>query len=573
MEYLFNGKQVVLNFSEKFCNTEIEILDSACFKEIWTSFVERAYRTSNQKMLQIFDVFPKKDVINYTINLFKALLVFSIDDVKTQNSHYFRVLEKKDVLYDVIQDFYDYWRRLERYSITSNKANFQSVESASFIAAQTSFTETVLKTYRAISEKLFGSNFSIYRQLPSGVNASILISKNAWMNVDSKYAFLSKCHFIEQILIRPPFISYTRKNKRTGVYPETLNNPIDEFKNKFNPNDYYCYAAMVGSSLTYIYFHVDYMALGIANCNLFEFVPLNKVKGKKPDAIYVFGADIDGESKFYYDSEEDIYFGVAPHSEEIEYFGYMKKMLLTLYNVKMIKQGFLPLHGACVHITMKNGVEKNVVLIGDSGAGKSETIAALQDYAGDNISSILTVFDDMGTLKYTEDGKIKAYGTEIGAFVRTDDMARDYIYNEMDRAIFMNPDKSNSRLIIPVATYPQIMAGYDVDMLLYANNYSTDDIEIEFYDNLDEAINEFKRGARVAKGTTQEKGLVESFFANPFGPVQKKKETSKIIDEMFRKLNDEGVLIGTLHTKLAVDGMEHDGPMLAAKKLFEILEK
>ena len=573
MEYLFNGKQVVLNFSEKFCNTEIEILDSACFKEIWTSFVERAYRTSNQKMLQIFDVFPKKDVINYTINLFKALLVFSIDDVKTQNSHYFRVLEKKDVLYDVIQDFYDYWRRLERYSITSNKANFQSVESASFIAAQTSFTETVLKTYRAISEKLFGSNFSIYRQLPSGVNASILISKNAWMNVDSKYAFLSKCHFIEQILIRPPFISYTRKNKRTGVYPETLNNPIDEFKNKFNPNDYYCYAAMVGSSLTYIYFHVDYMALGIANCNLFEFVPLNKVKGKKPDAIYVFGADIDGESKFYYDSEEDIYFGVAPRSEEIEYFGYMKKMLLTLYNVKMIKQGYLPLHGACVHITMKNGVEKNVVLIGDSGAGKSETIAALQDYAGDNISSILTVFDDMGTLKYTEDGKIKAYGTEIGAFVRTDDMARDYIYNEMDRAIFMNPDKSNSRLIIPVATYPQIMAGYDVDMLLYANNYSAEDIEIEFYDNLDEAINEFKRGARVAKGTTQEKGLVESFFANPFGPVQKKKEASKIIDEMFRKLSDEGVLIGTLHTKLAVDGMEHDGPMLAAKKLYEILEK
>ena len=573
MEYLFNGKQVVLNFSEKFCNTEIEILDSACFKEIWTSFVERAYRTSNQKMLQIFDVFPKKDVINYTINLFKALLVFSIDDVKTQNSHYFRVLEKKDVLYDVIQDFYDYWRRLERYSITSNKANFQSVESASFIAAQTSFTETVLKTYRAISEKLFGSNFSIYRQLPSGVNASILISKNAWMNVDSKYAFLSKCHFIEQILIRPPFISYTRKNKRTGVYPETLNNPIDEFKNKFNPNDYYCYAAMVGSSLTYIYFHVDYMALGIANCNLFEFVPLNKVKGKKPDAIYVFGADIDGESKFYYDSEEDIYFGVAPHSEEIEYFGYMKKMLLTLYNVKMIKQGYLPLHGACVHITMKNGVEKNVVLIGDSGAGKSETIAALQDYAGDNISSILTVFDDMGTLKYTEDGKIKAYGTEIGAFVRTDDMARDYIYNEMDRAIFMNPDKSNSRLIIPVATYPQIMAGYDVDMLLYANNYSAEDIEIKFYDNLDEAINEFKRGARVAKGTTQEKGLVESFFANPFGPVQKKKEASKIIDEMFRKLSDEGVLIGTLHTKLAVDGMEHDGPMLAAKKLYEILEK
>ena len=137
----------------------------------------------------------------------------------------------------------------------------------------------------------------------------------------------------------------------------------------------------------------------------------------------------------------------------------------------------------------------------------------------------------------------------------------------------MNPDKSNSRLIIPVATYPQIMAGYDVDMLLYANNYSEDDVELEFFDDLEKAKKEFIRGARVAKGTTQEKGLVESFFANPFGPVQKKKETTKIIDKMFKELKDSGVKIGTLHTKLAVDGMEHDGPMLAAKKLFEILEK
>ena len=43
----------------------------------------------------------------------------------------------------------------------------------------------------------------------------------------------------------------------------------------------------------------------------------------------------------------------------------MKKMLLTLYNVKMIGEGNLPIHGACVHITMKNGTTKNIVIIGD----------------------------------------------------------------------------------------------------------------------------------------------------------------------------------------------------------------
>ena len=248
-------------------------------------------------------------------------------------------------------------------------------------------------------------------------------------------------------------------------------------------------------------------------------------------------------------------------------------MLLTLYNVKMIEQGNLPLHGACVHITMKNGTTKNVVIIGDSGAGKSESLEALSAYAGDNISSQLTVFDDMGTFKMVN-GKIQAFGTEIGAFVRLDDMASGYAYNEMDRAIFMNPDKINSRLVIPVATYPQIMKGYEVDMVLYANNYDeVCESEVSFFDNIEDAKATFIRGARKAKGTTQEVGLVESFFANPFGPVQREAQTRVIIDKYFSELYKCGIPVGQLHTKLAVTGMEHEGPAAAAKKLFELLGK
>ena len=47
----------------------------------------------------------------------------------------------------------------------------------------------------------------------------------------------------------------------------------------------------------------------------------------------------------------------------------------------------------------------------------------------------------------------------------------------------------------------------------------------------------------------------------------------KIIDQYFGELFKSGVPIGQLHTKLAVIGMEHDGPAAAAKKLFELLEK
>ena len=135
----------------------------------------------------------------------------------------------------------------------------------------------------------------------------------------------------------------------------------------------------------------------------------------------------------------------------------------------------------------------------------------------------------------------------------------------------MNPDKENSRLVVPVATYRQIMKGYKVDMVLYANNY--DDVleQLQFFENKEEAINTFIRGARCAKGTTQEVGLVESFFANPFGPVQKQEKTRVLINEYFSKLFENKVLVGQLFTELAIYGKEHTGPKGAAEKLFEVL--
>lgn len=568
MEYVKGSRQIVMNFSELFCKNEIEVLSSNCFKDIWKRYLKHIKKVENNTFLEVVNLLNDPE-LNY-ITLFKLLLEFSIDEIKKMNKDYEIVLGHSEVLYDIVENFYDYWRRLERYGVVYSKNNVSGIDSISFTHSMDEFTNVVLSTYRTISQKLLGKSFYIYRALPAGVNAGLLISKNKWMGKDSKYSFLLNAQCIEQILIRPPFISYSNKNKRTGTYPESLTNPIEMIGDDFKATDFYCYAAKVGSALAYIYFHRDYLAHGITLCNLFEFVPVSKCTDVKPDLLYIFGANIDSESVFHYDVENDIYVGVAPHNESIDYFGYMKKMLLTLYNVKMIDNGHLPLHGACVSLTMKNGTVKNVVIIGDSGAGKSESLEALRAYAKDNISSQVTVFDDMGTLKMV-DGEIYAYGTEIGAFVRLDDMASGYAYKEMDRAIFMNPDKENSRLVVPVATYRQIMKGYKVDMVLYANNYDDVENQLQFFENKDEAINTFIRGARCAKGTTQEVGLVESFFANPFGPVQKQEKTRVLINEYFSKLFENKVLVGELYTELAIYGKEHVGPECAAKKLFEVL--
>ena len=162
-----------------------------------------------------------------------------------------------------------------------------------------------------------------------------MISKHNWMGKESKYAFLSKAAVLEQVLIRPPFITYSSKNKRTGTYPEAFTDPIPSISNHFKAEEFYCYAARVGSALAYVYFHRDFLALGLTLCNLFEFVPLYKCLNQKPDLLYIFGADyLRGILFLLMIRKNDIYLGVAPRSSSVDYFGYMKKMLLTLYNVK-----------------------------------------------------------------------------------------------------------------------------------------------------------------------------------------------------------------------------------------------
>ena len=71
----------------------------------------------------------------------------------------------------------------------------------------------------------------------------------------------------------------------------------------------------------------------------------------------------------------------------------------------------------------------------------------------------------------------------------------------------------------------------------------------------------------MAKGTTTEYGLVGSYFANPFGPVQRKEQTEPLLQEFFHKMFEQGVQVGVLRTRLGIKGKEYDGPRTAAKTI------
>ena len=577
-EFCLKHGKVTMNFTAKYCDSFESIINSEGFIKVLETYLKKTKNKKSHNFRFLSEAIGTEDIkviSRYLISALKLLSMMGADEVIVVNDAFEGLLEDKKSFADIIEDVYSFWRKLERYTVIQNNKIKDGIAAVGFIDANKNFNDLILRFYRRLQKNLLGSMPNILRQVSAGGNASIMVSNLIWPS-SREYSILDHIPFIDAISLEAPFITYPSKNTRDGIFLETSENPLSG--SHINSEEWFCYPAKVGELLAYVYFHRDFMSHGISLCNLFDLATVEECRGVKPDIIYVFGAkDDDDELKtcFYDDEKNNIMLGYANYSEEIDYFGYMKKMILTLHNIIMIKRGYMPIHGAMVNVVLKNGKEANIVIMGDSGAGKSESLEAFRALSEEYISDMTIIFDDMGVFKNV-DGIIKGYGTEIGAFVRLDDLDQGYAFKEIDRSIFMNPDKINARLLMPVCKYDDIIKGYDVDLFLYANNYDgLDEGEksIEYFNNPEEAKKIFKAGARMAKGTTTENGLVESYFANPFGPVQKKEEMDLIIDKYFEDMFNNKVKVGQIKTCLGVLGLEKEGPKKAAIELFNIIEK
>jgi hypothetical protein len=448
----------------------------------------------------------------------------------------------------------------------------------SLIQINETIKSLILETYRYISANLTGAFPRVCRQLPAGAGVGLLVEQIDWKVPSPVYSGLTPVPFIQQVVIEPPLIYYPKRNLRKGSFQPVAENPLARIT--LDPEEWLCYPARVGELLMFIYFHRRYLALGVSLANLFEFAEAREFAGQVPDGVLVFGVDPaslgEETTVFHEDREAGVVVGAIAHTEDVDYFGYFKKMALTLHNVIMIGRGRLPIHGAMALIEMRTGQTANVVLVGDSGAGKSETVEAFRVLADEHLRRLTVIFDDMGSLKLTGDGEVQGYGTEIGAFVRLDDLQPGYAYAEVERSIFMNPHKTNARLVIPITPYREIVTGHRVDYFLYANNYER--VEegrpyLEYFSNPAAAFKVFAEGTRMAKGTTDEQGLTGSYFANPFGAPQKRAEHDALARAYLEALLRGGVKVGQLRTQLGIPGYELCGPELAARALFETLRE
>ena len=575
----FYPDKFILRVRGRMCNNTEELLKSEPFKAFFQHFLN----TLKRQQSKLLNIFPDKQFDEDTAQLMLDTL-FYLNSLPGEKV--IKLVDGSDIFFkdtqvfnEFVEQLYNYWRRLHRLVICDSVFDrLDKKPYRTFNDTVESLMHLVRSSYRNIQENITGIHPKIYRQVSAGAEIGAIALPKKMKYPNSDYKILDEIFVIRQVLIYPPMIFNTPNNKRKGRFARIEKNPLAGLS--LNPKEWLGYPAKVGPLLIMIYFPLNFFELGFSLSNLFELADENDLK-KKPDAVYLYGTPpefkvgVDGnETVFFDDEDHKMLVATVPMEDEYAYFGYLKKMILTLHNIIRMKDGFLPFHGAMIQLTMRNKEPYTVVILGDSGAGKSESIEALRLMAGDDIEDMLIVADDMGSIGIDKEGRLVGYGTEMGAFVRLDDLQSGYALGQIDRTIIMNPDKVNARVVMPVSRYEYIMKGTPIDCMQYANNYEPLDKEhpvIDQFENSKDALDVFRKGSVMSKGTTATHGLVQNYFANIFGPPQYRDLHEGLAEKYFNEMFSRKIFVGQIRTQLGIHGEEQSGPKTAAKALLEMI--
>ena len=258
--------------------------------------------------------------------------------------------------------------------------------------------------------------------------------------------------------------------------------------------DYVCKAVQVGPYRMLLVLHKSCFHLLSDELRLFPQIEAvqtrAQLEGLRWDGVLLFGipAKVAGDSYrsgYILDrGDDDQMLPVAwvAREDATDYVGFLKKSLLTIHNELVKSMGGMPVHGAMITITFKNGLRKTLAFSADSGTGKSETITAMMEQiiAGVGPAVELRRVDilasDMLSLWRGTDGQIYAFGTETGDFLRINDITegwKAHFGDLMNRGAYSNIDHpKNARVTIPgICNVRDVLSPTRVNGFFYINNY------------------------------------------------------------------------------------------------------
>ena len=294
----------------------------------------------------------------------------------------------------------------------------------------------------------------------------------------------------------------TPSNKRARPFFQLQHNPLR--LREFNIDDWVSVPLQVGNFLIVTFVHKSRGCIEMEPglLNLFPFSRAEDIiSNRKPDGVFFFGDPNAKENDlgYFYDESDDILVGMVPNVDELKYFGYAKKPILTLHNVLCIFKGDLPLHCGCTRYLMR---------FDDNG----EPYVAEMLIKADDMGSIILVkspFDRITRPIFC--------GTETGAFACLDGFSEHAKMQMAGREVGYNKHTgSNARQIVPATDVDELFRDDPLDILLYMNNFTLikpGESTIQADMHIETALEHFRKGERVAAGSTQtHRGSKESSY-------------------------------------------------------------
>jgi hypothetical protein len=590
-----DDRQVVMHSEGAVCASAQELVDSAAFARVLDLYIDHL-ETHNPATLDELGLEgagegagpaaagsvagamrdPRRERL---LDVLRLLANNPLERVAARAGAPGDLLARRERLHEFVEGLYDFWRHWDRFLVVRAETAPSPGDKRpwrTFSHAVETLGALVRDLYRDVAENVTGGRPRVYRQVAAGAEVGVYAVQHKWPAPARYREQLAGIPFVRQLLMYPPLLLDPPSNTRTGQFTEVADNPLDGLA--LERERWLCYPALVGRTVVFVYFHQRFAGLGLSLANLFEVASDDEIAAG-PDAVYLFGVPPAALARFgelptvfHDDRAGRLLVAAVPLEDRFGYFGYLKKMVLTLHNVAAMDRGVMPFHGAYTRLVLADGATADVLLIGDTATGKSETLEALRVLGDERIREVRVIADDMGSLEVAGDGRLLGFGTEIGAFVRLDDLQQGYAFGQLDRSVIMSPNRVNARVVLPVTTLDEVLRGHPVDYLLYANNHEPVDAGHPVLERLPDApaaLAVFGEGAAMSKGTTTATGLTHSYFANPFGPAQRREQHEVLAERTFAAAFRTGVYVGQLRTQLGLPGQETAGPRAAAQALLE----
>ena len=153
MAYKFNITRgnAILNFSEEFCQSRCQLIESESFAKVLEKYIKHIKRTDTT-IYEYLHAIEEDDVdlLRDLRDVFKLLLVMSVEEVCAMRSQAKAYFKDRDMFIALVEDIYLFWRRLQRYAIVFNETKRAGYQNVQFADAQSEFEELVLPIFTQI---------------------------------------------------------------------------------------------------------------------------------------------------------------------------------------------------------------------------------------------------------------------------------------------------------------------------------------------------------------------------------------------------------------------------------------